>query len=311
MSIEVRLFRRGDREQVTGLVNAHVAAVVPGISVSVNRVMAQLEREPGEFIVDPWVVERTTLVAEQRQRVVAAAHLLRYGTEPTVSDSYRGLGEIRWFLFWPGASYWPDAARAGEELLAACLGRLERWGVSRQGADGALPAPGVYGIPAQWPHIRSTLERAGFRHEGRVELILLADLTTFAPPGPAPIGGLTLDRTLGSNGTRLSALLDGEPVGYIEVDTLEPSDRLPRVGGWADIGNLEIGERHRRRGLATWLLAHAADWLRLAHVDRLLAYAWPDQGDCIAFLERGGFRELTRTQRGWLRHEKGPHDAGL
>jgi hypothetical protein len=81
--VQVRSFRRADREQLTALVNAHVQAVVPGVSVSVNTVMSQLERDPGEFIVDPWVAERATLVAEQRHRVVAAAHLLRYRTGRT------------------------------------------------------------------------------------------------------------------------------------------------------------------------------------------------------------------------------------
>lgn len=33
MSIEVRPFQRGDRDQVTALVNAHIQAVVPGMSV--------------------------------------------------------------------------------------------------------------------------------------------------------------------------------------------------------------------------------------------------------------------------------------
>jgi hypothetical protein len=51
--VQVRSFRRGDREQLTALVNAHIQAVVPGMSVSVNTVMSQLERDPGEFIVDP------------------------------------------------------------------------------------------------------------------------------------------------------------------------------------------------------------------------------------------------------------------
>lgn len=54
-SIQIRPFHRGDREQLTGLVNAHVGAVVPGVSISVNTLMSQLEREPGEAIVDPWV----------------------------------------------------------------------------------------------------------------------------------------------------------------------------------------------------------------------------------------------------------------
>jgi hypothetical protein len=72
-AIQVRPFRRADREQLTALVNAHIQAVVPGVAVSVNTVLSQLERNPGEFIVDPRVAERATLVAEQRGRVVAAA----------------------------------------------------------------------------------------------------------------------------------------------------------------------------------------------------------------------------------------------
>lgn len=36
----------GDREPVTTLVNAHIAAVVRGVSVSVQGLMSQLEREP-------------------------------------------------------------------------------------------------------------------------------------------------------------------------------------------------------------------------------------------------------------------------
>ena len=44
----IRPFVRGDREQVTALVNAHIAAVVPGVSVSVQALMSGLEREPGE-----------------------------------------------------------------------------------------------------------------------------------------------------------------------------------------------------------------------------------------------------------------------
>jgi hypothetical protein len=94
-SIEVRRFHRRDRDQLTGLVNAHAAAVVPGMGVSVATVLGQLEREPGEFIVDPWVSERVTLVAEQRGRIAAAALLLRYASDERVSPSYRGVGDIR------------------------------------------------------------------------------------------------------------------------------------------------------------------------------------------------------------------------
>jgi hypothetical protein len=37
-SVQVRPFRRSDRDQLTRLVNAHAEAVVPGLSVSVNTV---------------------------------------------------------------------------------------------------------------------------------------------------------------------------------------------------------------------------------------------------------------------------------
>jgi GNAT superfamily N-acetyltransferase len=300
-SIEVRPFRRDDREQVTALVNAHVAAVVPGMSVSVNTVMSRLEREPGEFIVDPWVSERATLVAQQRGRVVAAAHLLRYAAGEHVGDSYRDAGEIRWFLFWPEAPYWPDSSAAADALIAASVEQLGRWGVARQYADGTLPAPGVYGVPEQWPHVRTTYQRAGFVQEGQTEIVYIADTADLLLPAASPLAGLVVARSVGINGTRLSAMLGDEVAGYIEVETLEDAGRLARHGGWADVGNLHVLEEHRRRGVATWLMGQAADWLRLARVDRILDYAWLEQEDCDAFLRKVGFRELTRTARGWVR----------
>ena len=276
--IQVRPFSRADRDQLTALVNAHIQAVVPGVAVSVNTVMSQLERDPGEFIVDPWVTERATLVAGQRGRVVAAAHLLRYGTD---------------------------------EDVQACLDQLRSWEVDRWEADGTLPAPGVYGVPEQWPHVRALYERAGFvhseatgsRHDGHTEIVLLATIDELPRPAAPPIPGLELGRALGVNGTRLSGLLGDKLVGCIELDTnLAQGGRLAHVAGWADIGNLQVDEAYRRRGVATWLVGQAADWLRLARVDRLLDYAWPKEGPRLALLRRLGFCELTRTARGWTRH---------
>jgi GNAT superfamily N-acetyltransferase len=301
-AIEVRPFSRADRDQITDLVNAHIAAVVPGISVSVNAVMSQLEREPGEFIVDPWVVERATLVAEQRDRIVAAAHLLRYGADERVSESYRDAGEIRWLVCWPEASFWPDAREAAHALADSCVSHLEGWRVGRCYADGSLPAPGVYGVPEQWPHVRAIYERAGFRHEGRTEIVFVAAVEDLPRPGPVPIPGAVVRRSVGINGTRLSAAVGDEVLGYVEVDAnLAGGGRLSGLSGWADVGNLHVAEPHRRRGLATWLVGQAAEWLRLARVERLLDYAWPEQSDCVALLTGLGFDELTRTQRGWVR----------
>ncbi|HET9560299.1 MAG TPA: GNAT family N-acetyltransferase [Actinomycetota bacterium] len=303
--VQVFPFRRPDREQLTALVNAHVQAVVPGVSVSVNTVMSQLERDPGEFIVDPWVAERGTLVAEQRGRVVAAAHLLRYGAGAEVGETIRGAGEINWLLYWPEASYWPDSTAAADALMAACLDQLRRWQVTRWSADGALPAPGVYGLPEQWPHIRALYERAGFVHDGHTEIVLLARVDELPRPSEPPVAGLEVRRTVGINGTRLSGSLGDKLVGDIEVDTtLAEGGRLAHLGGWAEVGNLHVDEAYRRRGVATWLVGQAADWLRLARVERLLEYAWPEEQDLLGLLGGLGFRELTRTARGWV-HQPG------
>jgi GNAT superfamily N-acetyltransferase len=314
-SIEVRRFHRRDRDQLTGLVNAHAAAVVPGMGVSVATVLGQLEREPGEFIVDPWVSERVTLVAEQRDRIAAAALLLRYASDERVSPSYRGIGDIRWLLFWPeapdsGNPYWTNATEAAEKLITACIGLMDEWGVTSQEAGGELPVPGVYGVPEQWPHIRALYERAGFRHTGHTEVVYLIRVEDLPHPAAAPpLAGLKLRRSVGINGTRLSAVLGEEVTGYIEFEIFEEGERLPRHGRWADLGNLHIAEPYRRHGVATWLLHQAGDWLRLAQVERLLDYAWLEgqdetgqsYDDYRAFLSASGFRELTRTKRLWTR----------
>jgi GNAT superfamily N-acetyltransferase len=324
MSIEVRRFHRRDREQLTHLVNGHAAAVVPSAGVSVATVLGQLEREPGEFIVDPWVSERVTLVAEQRDRIAAAAHLLRYAPEDRVSPSYRGTGEIRWLLFWPEAPasnnpYWTDATPAAERLIAACIRQMDEWGVTSQEAGGELPVPGVYGVPEQWPHIRALYERAGFRHTGHTEVVYLISIEDLPHRAVPPLGGLVARRSVGINGTRLSAVLGEDIIGYIELEIFEEGERLSRHGRWADLGNLHVAEAHRRRGIATWLLAQAADWLQLAQVERLLGYAWLEGQDETgqrydnyrAFLAAAGFRELTRTKRGWVRTPGSPEYAAV
>jgi GNAT superfamily N-acetyltransferase len=312
-AIEVRPFRRSDRDQLTHLMNAHAAAVVPGMSASVSTVLSALERQPGEFIEDPWVSERVTLVADQQGRIAAAAHLLRYFPDERAGASARDVGAIHWLLFWPhapaGNLCWPDAAAAASVLMAACIRRLEDWGVTRQQAGGELPVRGVYGVPEQWPHVRALYQRAGFAHTGHTEIVYLARADDLPNPAAAPVEGLSVRRTAGMNGTRLSAVLGQNVIGYIEVETFDAGERLPRHGGWADIGNLQVTEPYRRRGVASWLLGQAVDWLRLAGVGRLLDYAWLegtdpgglDYADYRAFLSAVGFRELTRTRRGWSR----------
>lgn len=126
----IRPFRRADRDQLTRLVNAHAAAVLPGPSASGNTVMGQLEREPGESILDPWVADRSVLVAEQARSVVAVALLHRYGDGDDVGATYRGTGEVRWSVFWPSAPeddpHWHDGRAAATALMGSCPQQVRR-----------------------------------------------------------------------------------------------------------------------------------------------------------------------------------------
>ncbi|HZT45530.1 MAG TPA: GNAT family N-acetyltransferase [Gaiellaceae bacterium] len=292
--VEIRPFRRSDREQLTALVNAHVAAVVPGVAVSVNTLLSQLEREPEEAIVDPWVVERRTLVAIERDAVVAGAHLLRYDDSAPVSESYRGIGEIRWLV---GR---PETPAALDALIGASVELMDGWAVRLRYADGGVPAPFVYGIPENWPHIRGALLRAGFAHTGHVELILHAAITELPAFREPPVRGLELRRSVGRVGpARLAAVLEDEELGMIEVRGRTGGGRNPATVAWADVGNLNVRENYRRRGVGTWLVAAAGEWLRLGGFDRLVDYVWPEQEEAQAFLASVGFRHLTRTERGW------------
>ena len=296
-SIVIRPFGRGDREQVTRLVNAHVETVLPGVSVSVNTVMSQLEREPGEAIVDPWVRERATFVACERERVVAAAHLLRYADGERVGPGYRNVGEIRWLVFGPGGE------EAADALMAACIDQFARWRVARLGADMSLPCPCCYGVPDCWPHLRELLVRAGFRHEGQTEVILVVDVADLPAPSPPPLPGLTLRRELGGPavaGPRLSAHSGSELIGFVDLSAdLTHGGTRSRLAAWGEIDSLHVEEAYRRRGVATWLIGHAAGWLRLGHADRLIAYCLAEQADVLAFTTALGWRELARTERGW------------
>jgi GNAT superfamily N-acetyltransferase len=243
------------------------------------------------------VRERRTLVAVERDAVVAGAHLLRYSGDERVSDSYRDGAQIRWLVMQH------DAEAAGDTLVAACCKVMDDWGAAFQVADGSLPAPFVYGIPATWPHIRALLSRTGFVHDGHVEILQVAAVDELPRAAAVPpVEGLELRRSVGACGARFSAVLDGNAVGMIEVQAdLTGGGSLARFAGWADVGNLDVREDLRRRGIATWLLGQAADWLRLGGVRRLVAYMWPEETDEIAFYAARGFRELVRTERGWRR----------
>lgn len=295
MPVIVRPFDRRDRDQLTSLTNLHVAAVIPGVELSVNVVLSQLDREPGESIVDPWVGERRCLVAERDDGLVAAALLHRFRADPDVRHNYRGVGELRWLVCKV------DALDAGAKLLSASLEQMAAWRVPTVGADCALPALGCYGIPDSLPHLRELLIDAGFSPPTRTELVLAARCDVLAGH---QLAGASITRTLGSLGARLTLRREGTELGFIEVCDQSADMARSSVGArWADVGDLVVRTGADHATAVPALLSAGADWLLLGGVTRLVDY-WAEDEDSpsyLAELTRAGFQLLVRNERGFSR----------
>jgi GNAT superfamily N-acetyltransferase len=291
----VRPFRRADRDQLNALVNAHITAVIPGWAVSTAVLLAQIERDPGQYVTDPWVDDRATLVAEVAGRLVAAAHLRRYRADADVGPDWRGAGEIAWLVCWPAHE------AAGDAVAAACVRSLAAWGVARRFADGDLPTPATYGIPDAWPHIVRVLTRHGFDPGGgRQEIQLAGSLDDVPQPGPAPLPGLSVRRVVGTFGARFDAILEGAVIGFAEAqDDHTRGGTLSRLDGWADLAELHVDEPYRGRGVATWLVRHLVVWLRLGGTRRFLVALAGQDVELEPWMARFGWWRIGRSRRGW------------
>ncbi len=295
MSIVVREFRRSDREQLASLINLHVAAVLPGVALSTNVILSQLEGEPGELVVDPWVEQRICLVAEQDDAVVAATLLHRFGHHERVREGYRSAAEIRWLVFAPSAQ------RAAENLMADALDRISAWQPSNVYADGTLPAPGCYGVPSVWPHVRALYTAAGFAGPTRQETVLVAHCRQLRGH---VVPGTRVQRAVGHLGVRLDLVGDGGSVGYIEVGEMSPAmSRSAAATTWTDVGNLFALGEASLADVMPGLFSAAADWLLLGGVERIIDYYAPDvhTPEYMEILTELGFTVLTVNERGWSR----------
>jgi GNAT superfamily N-acetyltransferase len=258
-----------------------------------------MERDTSEYVIDPWVTKRHTIVGVEDDRLVAAAHLKRYGTGPLVSPGYSDAGSIDWIICWP------NHLDTGRRVLEAALAHLRDWRAGIWHADGSLPCLGVYGISDSWPHVLALVTEAGFdERDGVVEVVLAGDLADVEPPGPAPLEGLTLRRVLGTLGTSFQALIDDEVVGVFEVeDDYTRGGSLMGLDGWADVGNHWVKEDLRGQGIGSWLFRHGSAWLRLGGSRRLLTYATEnkDLPRVERYYAKHGLIRINRTRRGWRR----------
>jgi len=288
----IRPYQQNDLEQLTALANVHIAAATPGLTVPAAWLGARMEQNPDECITDPWVAERETLVAVERDRVAAAAQIHRYADEARVSDSLRGIGEIAWLFALPGEP------AAGEALVRECVARLRRWGVLRVCALGGGLGPTTYGVPDAWPHVAALLAAAGFGHGCVQEEIVMAAALDDLPAAP-PFEGIELRRVAFDDGAELRAVRGAETLGRLRLEVHEASE-LPALARWGEVWGIDVGEPHRRQGVGRWLVRRGAEWLRLAGRDRLLCQVLTaDEATAGAFWRAVGLQPVTRIRRGF------------
>ena len=286
---------------LSDLVNLHLAAVVPGWAIPTPFLAEHLERNPGEFVTDPWVVDRSTLCVTEGHRMLAAAHLLRYGEGPEVAENLRGVGEISWLVFLR------DRDDAAAELLSRNQEDLAGWPVTRLRARAAgFPKMPLPGIPEAWPHVAAALAAAGYQppHTGHREALYGGPLDGDGPLEKPPVPGMTVRRSVGRFGARFSAMLGGEELGRCECLTdLDRGGRLPALRGWAEFSEVHVAEGWRNRRIGSWLVGTAAGWLRLCRRDRVVLAVNEDDEAAGAgrFYRRFGWDVLAREISPWPR----------
>jgi GNAT superfamily N-acetyltransferase len=291
---------------VQRLVNHHIGAVYPGWALPAAYIEQHLRRNPHQFIIDPWVAERKTLVAVERQNVVAVAHLLRYGKDEVVGKDYQGACDIAWLLAWEENI---DEAAA---LLDAALEQIKAWNATHIYAfDSHVPTSLIMGIPDVWSHLNSLFGKAGFEPSPeRNEALYGGWLRDTPTPSAPPIDGMVFKRSIGRVwGVLFTAWIGDEQVGFCEVVAdLTEGGAVPCLRDWAELGNLYIEEEWRGRGIGSWLLQHAIGWLRMAGCDRIVLCCTADDEAAGAgrFYRRFGWDVFTRVQDGWELKQSAP-----
>lgn len=283
--------------QLQKLVNSHLSTIIPGWALPIDYIVSRLTAEPDEYIIDPWVIERRTIVVAERGSVSAAAHLFHYGNGPEVSKDYNEAGEMKWFLAWP------DAADSASALLEAVQEQMERWQVKNYYAANNLPVPLAGGLPDVWPHIGSFLERAGFYTEFRgTEAIYGGGLPGLELQSKPPVAGIRIERHVDRDGPCFKVFHGKEEAGSFSIATdLSKGGQLPALLGWGELADIQISENWRNHGLGSWVMGHVVSWLRLAGCSRVV-FSVASENESLGadrFYRRFGWNVLARLKKGW------------
>lgn len=284
---------------LTELINYHVSVVVPEWSLPSNHIQHYLESNPKRFS-DPWVIERKTLCVLKNNRVVAATHLLRYGTSEPVRK-HDNTGDIAWLLAYP------EHSEAADALLKEAQVHMLRWSVSEVRAWNAnLPVPLPHGIPEVWAHIVPLFRNAGFQPTAKCALALYGgNLDAIPVPSEkSPIEGLILKQHIHAhNGIEFNVWINDEEVGGCRFwMNLDDRGNIPALRNWTHLLGMHVFEPWGDLGIGSWIIQNAAVWLRSEGFNHVVFEVFDDDDAAGAgrFYHRFGWNVFTRLQLDWV-----------
>lgn len=295
--VTVEPHREGYLDELQRLINCHLDRVVAGWRLPAEVIAGSLEPPSDDHGPDPWVTDRHTLCALEDDRLVGAAHVVRYGPGPEVGSGYRDAAELAWLLFWP------EAQAAAQPLVGAARDQVAEWGASHLYAcDTSLPVPVISGVPESWPHVSAALLRSGFRPLPAYESVIYGGRLPDPGDDDPPIPGLQMRAAADEPGHRFLAELGGAEVGFLDwTPDLSFGGTLPALAGWAHLTSVAVREEWRGRGIGPWLVRRTVPFLRMVGARRVVAAmtAAEEAAGSGAMCRRLGWDRLVRLEQGW------------
>ena len=296
MMKNIREFHEDDLPQLTLLINLHISMIIPEWGLPSAYIRSHLDAHPEQYVIDPWVIERKTLLAFDGEKLVAAGHLLRYGIDEKVSDNYKNTGDIAWFVAYP------DAMSEARDLLEACVKQMREWGLDSISAwDSGLPIPVTMGIYDKWPHLAKLFREAGFQPKPeRQEAIWGGKIVL-------PFGvNKTLPQTIASqyaNGKiTILSVATGERIAFANVTAeLTMNGKRPLLKDWGELEEIWVHENWRRMGIASFMLKITVSYLMKSGCKHIVFAVTIDDEMAGAgdFYRSMGWDMISRCEDGW------------
>jgi GNAT superfamily N-acetyltransferase len=292
----VRAFEEEDIQGLAVLINLHVSLLVPTWGLPSSFIRSHLELNPEQPVIDPWVFERATLCAFEGEKLVAAAHLLRYGTDDKVIERYFNSGDVAWFFFYP------EAGEAAKELLNACHEQMRKWGVHKVRAwDSGLPLPASTGIYDAWPHLLSLFEGSNYWAKPEMrEAVFVGKLDI----PDTPLHKLPRGISMGQNGGNVTVVQIGKThrIAALRIKAdLSMKKGAPLLSNWAQLESIAVEDQWRRQGIATWMMRTAVNYLKKQGCHHIiLAVPYEDEmAGAGEFYRSLGWGMVARCYDGW------------